>query len=176
MIWMKNFPKERKPFFLYIICTYLISDRTTNESEKKLAQALAYKCLSKAAADAPEKKVSVPEAGRHIHSKDELFLLLRVYRAQQRYKEAYDLLIDSRIGISTYPGVDKWEICRQYTDILELKGWWVELHQICRGILEGSLSTAVKTPSLQVNFGAAGDDWKVWQGFLRASNEHNPDG
>jgi len=49
MSWMKNFPKNRKPYFLYILTTHLVSESpNTPENEKKLMQMLAYKNMSKA--------------------------------------------------------------------------------------------------------------------------------
>ena len=55
MVWMKNFPKKREPYFLYIVTTYsLAGDSANSESERGLFQTLAYKCISKAAADVPQ--------------------------------------------------------------------------------------------------------------------------
>lgn len=57
MVWQKQFPKERAPFFLYTIATYLVSTTPrASEFDRVISQRLSYACLSKAAADVPLKK------------------------------------------------------------------------------------------------------------------------
>jgi len=62
MAWMKAFPKEHDPFFLYIITAYLVSTSPTIPlTERTIPRNLAFRSLQKAAIDAytqPERDVS----------------------------------------------------------------------------------------------------------------------
>lgn len=55
MSLQKNFPKDRKYYFWAIFLSYLISvDDASSETDKKLFGTLAYRMISKAAAEVPE--------------------------------------------------------------------------------------------------------------------------
>lgn len=52
MAWMKAYPQQREPFYLYILLNLVISKSyDTLPTDRKLCQMLAYKALEKAAAD-----------------------------------------------------------------------------------------------------------------------------
>lgn len=54
----KNFPRERKYYFWAIFLSHLISqDPASSEMDKKLFGTLAYRMISKAAADVPSDQV-----------------------------------------------------------------------------------------------------------------------
>lgn len=54
----KNFPRERKYYFWAIFLSHLISqDPASSEMDKKLFGTLAFRMISKAAADVPSDKV-----------------------------------------------------------------------------------------------------------------------
>lgn len=169
MSWMKNFPKERKPYFLYILNTHLISERATNEQEKSLMETLAYKYLSKAATTVSESSGGVLSSGRQIQTFEDRYLLLRVYRAQGKYKEAIDMLENHRIGMGSVSGGCRWELAGQYMDLLEKQENWIQLHTVCRHILAESRETSHADP--QYDFAELGNDWKTWQMFIQASTK-----
>lgn len=55
MSLQKNFPKDRKYYFWSIFLSYLISiDDASSETDRKLFGTLAYRMISKAAAEVPE--------------------------------------------------------------------------------------------------------------------------
>lgn len=55
MSLQKNFPKDRKYYFWAIFLSYLISiDDASSETDRKLFGTLAYRMISKAAAEVPE--------------------------------------------------------------------------------------------------------------------------
>lgn len=58
MSLQKNFPRKREYFFWAIVLSYLLaSDETTSETDRKLFGTLAYRMISKAAADVPDNSV-----------------------------------------------------------------------------------------------------------------------
>ena len=169
--WMKNFPKRRDPFFLYILTMYrLTEDSATPESERTLLRSLAYKFLSKAASDAPD-KVEEIKPTRAISTLGDLSLLVRVYRAQGKYPEAAAIIRDSRIGLESALGRHSWELVRQLIELLELSRQWLEVWQLCQQLLLDARNQCLETfHSIHYPFGKLGDDWKVWQAFINASS------
>jgi N-terminal acetyltransferase B complex non-catalytic subunit len=60
MSLQKNFPKERKYYFWAILLTYVLAtDAESSDMERKLFGTLAYRMISKAAADVPANPVSI---------------------------------------------------------------------------------------------------------------------
>lgn len=69
MSLQKNFPHERKYYFWAIFCSFMIAkDDKSSEIDRKLFGTLAYRMISKAAADVPSDPVSppIPPTGLHI--------------------------------------------------------------------------------------------------------------
>lgn len=61
MLYMKNFPEKRVPFFWNIICCELAgSDPFSSELDRKILRPLAFGFLSKAAAEANTNVSPVP--------------------------------------------------------------------------------------------------------------------
>ena len=172
MTWMKNFPKERKPFFLYILNTHLLSEQTIDEQEKSLMQRLAFKYLSKAASYIVESDEEASTDGRQIQSFEDRRLLLRVYQAQGKFLEAIEILEHPRLGLAPFLGGQRWELTRQYMDLLELCERWTQLRETCDLILEQSRDPDCS--ERPYGFGKLGDDWKTWQMLIRAENKDNP--
>lgn len=55
MSLQKNFPKDRKYYFWAIFLSHMIAiDDASSETDRKLFGTLAYRMISKAAADVPE--------------------------------------------------------------------------------------------------------------------------
>ena len=170
--WMKNFPKKRDPFFLYILTMHkLAEDLATPESERTLLRSLAYKFLSKAVSEAPDNIEGIRPT-RAISTLEDVLLLVRVYRAQAKYSEAAEIIRDSRGGMESSQGRNSWELIRQLIEILELSQQWTELWQLCQQLL---IDARDKLDGKQFHlshypFGRLGDDWRVWQALVTASS------
>lgn len=66
MSLQKNFPKERKFYFWAIFLSYLLgSDKGSSDMDRKLFGTLAYRMMSKAAADVPADPVCYAQLGCH---------------------------------------------------------------------------------------------------------------
>lgn len=64
MSLQKNFAKERKFYFWAIFLSYLLgSDKGSSDMDRKLFGTLAYRMISKAAADVPADPVSYARLG-----------------------------------------------------------------------------------------------------------------
>ena len=171
MTWMKNFSKERKPFFLYILVTHLLSERASSEQEKTLMQNLAYRCLCKATTATKEADEDARTTGRRINTYEDRSLLLKVFRAQSRLGEAIEFLANPLVGLGSMYGMYKWELTREYLDLLEIHENWISLRGMCGLILDQSHSEVYDEPNY--DFGKLGDDWKIWQSFVLAHNKIN---
>ena len=170
--WMKNFPKKRDPFFLYILTIHrLAEDSTTPEQERTLLRSLAFKFLSKAASEVQDGPDGVKPA-RAISTLEDLLLLIRVYRAQGRFSEAAVIARDSRSGLVSPVGRNSWELARQLMELLELSHQWTDLWQLCQQLLVDARDNSHdgRFHLIHFPFGKLGDDWRVWQAFITASN------
>ena len=170
--WMKNFPKNRDPFFLYILTIHrLAEDSETPEPERTLLRSLAYKFLSKAASEVPE-VAEGSKSTRAMNNLEDLLLLVRVYRAQGKYSEAAAIIRDSRTGMESSHGRNSWELVRQLIELLELSHQWLELWQLCQQLLVDARDKFIERRShlRHYPFGELGDDWKVWQALITASS------
>ena len=171
--WMKNFPKNRDPFFLYILTMHkLAEESSTPEAERTLLRSLAYKFLSKAALEVPD-EAETTKPPRAINTLDDLLLLIRVYRAQEKHSEIAAIARDPRIGIGSPIGRNSWELARQLIESLELSNQWVDLWQLCQQLLVDARDSSLerRSHSRDYTFGKLGDDWKVWQALITASSK-----
>ena len=176
MVWQKNHQQQRTPFFLYILCCYIVSNAPgVSDKDKTLCQMLSYKFLSKAAAEVPTAKDGEdPDSPkRALNTSEDLLLLVRVYKSQNKDTEALALLEDQRTGFGSHLCKKDWEIVRQMIELYTLCKRWQSLYDVCREILQCSLARILipdQEPS-QWDFGPLGDDWVVWDGLLTASVE-----
>ena len=175
MVWMKHFHNDRKPFFLYILTTHLISENSDDKQRKDLAKALAYKYISKAAADSRAPINQMSDTSKEIQSMDDLNLLLKIYRAQHKYNEAIAICEDPRFGLQVHTGSNKWDVFMHSVELLAIVGRWDDVYWYCRWALHESLSGVQDEPATsnsadRLNLGIFGNNWKVWQMLLRASN------
>ena len=170
--WMKNFPKNREPFFLYILTMHkLAEDSATPESERTLLRSLAYKFLSKAASEVSDGVEGIKPT-RAINKLEDLLLLIRVYRAQGKYSEAAAIVRGSRMGMESPLGRNSWELVRHLIELLEMSDQWVDSWQLCQQLLVDARdeSTERRSHLTHYPFGKLGDDWKVWQALITASS------
>lgn len=182
MVYQKNFPHKREPFFWAILSSHLAAGiSSATESERNLYKTLAHRFLSKAVTDAieigkiqdgakPDSK-SISKAIRAVQSSDDLRLLVVICRYQGKYREALAVLDDPIIGLSSKLGGKSWDLAREKIELLELCELWQELWQLCKHLLldarSDNLKTAERAPHM--GFGAFGNDWKVWKGLVVAS-------
>ncbi len=188
MKYMRNFSKKREPFFWTILSSFLAGAAPdVSEDDRRLFWPLAYRLLSKAAADVPAGKVrctlrnvtlsftksakELLSQGRTLHTLEELFFLLKVYRSQNKYEEALAILDDPRTGIHSRVGKNSWELVRTKIELYETCNLWKDEWQFCWELLEDArpdyLQDVGRT-SYSV-FGKVGDDWKVWAGLVDAT-------
>ena len=172
MAWMKNFPQERKPFFLYILVSHMLSERVGDEKEKQFMQALAYKYLSKAATDSQESTVPKSGTERQIQHFEDISLLLQIYRAQGRSAEAIKVVTDGRIGMQSQSGSNRWELAKQYLEMLEEREEWSALRLMCHSML--SQAREPDFSDRQFGFGKLGNDWSTWRLYIRANINDDP--
>ena len=113
-----------------------------------------------------------PKPSRSIQTLEDLLLLLRIYRAQERYKEAFAVVEAVQGGVVLESVRSAWELARQYIGLAELTEQWAKQHSFCYDILKGALDVAIN-PLQHSKFpwGILGDDWIAWQGLLTA-NKH----
>ncbi|EPS28723.1 hypothetical protein PDE_03669 [Penicillium oxalicum 114-2] len=101
MSLQKNFPRDRKYYFWAIFLSHLIAtDARSSETDRKLFGTLAYRMISKAAADVPEnpQQTSPPRA---IQSSEELRLLIKIYEAQGMNSEVVKILDSDNLGLKS---------------------------------------------------------------------------
>lgn len=175
MIWQKSFSQKRTPFYLYILCSYLVSITPgLPERDKMLSQMLSFKFLSKAAQEVPSASLGPdpPSPPRAVNTEEDLFLLLRVYKAQKKYIEALAILEDPRTGFQSRYAKNSWAVLRQMIEFYRLCERWHTLWKTCQNVLE-YVQPSVFKPSIDglpvFNFGDLGDDWLVWDGFVTAA-------
>lgn len=106
-----------------------------------------------------------------LNTLEDLLLLLKVFRSQEKYSEALKILDDPLTGVSSRLGQNSWELVRHKVELYELCHRWDEEWEFCRELLEDAhpdnLQNASRSPKHQ--FGAFGDDWIVWVGLLSAT-------
>lgn len=133
---------------------------------------LACRTISKAAKDRQNLEGEPSIGGREINSFEDLCLLLRVYRAEEKLAEAAEILTDPRIGFDNYVGGHRWELVGQYMRLLGLQQRWEDLRDVCIAIL--TQSRHQNLDNTRFHFGELGDDWKIWQTLITANAKGDP--
>ena len=172
--WQKAFPRNRTPFFLWILSLHIASVQLDiQDVPRKLAQGLSYKLLAKAAAEVPSRKDSkdddLPSPPRALQTEQDLLLLLEVYVAQHKYQDALAILEDRRTGFVSHLSQNKWQVIRYMIGLYELVGNWEGEWNICSAILVNArpdIFNKIDDESTTYDFGGLGDDWRVWDGLV----------
>lgn len=167
-----QFPRSHQAHFWYIITCYLLAEsKNTEEAVRRMNQGLAFQNLAKAA------KAVVAEgpssSGLVLENLEDLLLLVRVYRSQNKFKEALNVLDDDRTGIISRIGNKEWQLLRQKVELFALSGQWQDMWQLCRTILSGSHSRTLVQESTPLGsaFRKVGDDWMIWNGLVNAASQ-----
>ena len=175
MQWQKAVPNQNTPFFLYIMSCHLLSSTShAGEKEKKFASMLSHRWLSKAVEEAPsaELRKGVTSSSRAVETLEDLLLVVRVYRSQDKFQEALKVLHDPKIGFLSGVARRNWEVIRQMIELYPLCRKWDELLSLCQGILSHVYPTAFDIEDdPDLDFGQLGDDWVVWDGLVVAAIE-----
>lgn len=113
-------------------------------------------------------------AGRDIHKPEDLFLLLRIYRAQGKYDDAMKVIDTAQQKKMAPILANNWEVARQMIELTVLAQQWGKLFSYCSDILVDSFRAPLEPSSAQaIRWGRLGDDWKVWQALLTANESIN---
>ena len=176
MLYQKNFPEKRQPFFMAIVSSHLAATTCMASTiDKQIFGPLACRLLAKAASDTVENVSASRKPARVLESAGDLHLLTTVYQSQGKYKEALDILNDDRIGLSSPIGANSWDLVREKIELCELSYSWEELWQFCQQLLLEAVdanqecSTNGSDTRKRLGFRKFGDDWKVWSAFIDAA-------
>lgn len=189
MVYSKNFPKRRQPFFWVILSSYLVSTaKCTSGRETQFYRDMAHRLLSKAAADVPQedltadiKSIDLENSNidgskgssnppRTLHNSNDLRLLVRVFKSQGRYQEALDILNDPRTGLKSSIGANSWDLVLEKLDLQRQCEMWEEQWNFCHNLLADALPAEATYSEKHgpLGYGHFGDDWKVWDAIVTA--------
>ena len=182
MVYMKNFPEKRRPFFLAIICNHLAStELAVDSNERTLFEKMATRLLSTAAAKAPNDdlsngiselnlKGSTPKGqaeARVLQDVREVLLLVEIFKDHGMAKEALAALNDPRIGTSSRLGRGNWTMALEKIKLQRRCESWDALWTFCYNVLLEARPIAYGAPKI----GSLGDDWQTWTGLIEASTK-----
>ena len=182
MVYMKNFPEKRRPFFLAIICNHLASTEVAVDThERTLFEKMAIRLLSTAAAKAPGDdlsngvseitlKGSKPKGqaeARVLQDVREVLLLVDIFKDHGMAKEALAALDDPRLGTSSRLGRGNWTMALEKIKLQRLCESWDALWTFCYNVLLEARPVAYGAPKI----GSLGDDWQTWTGLIDASTK-----
>ena len=105
-----------------------------------------------------------------IATSEDLSLLVRIYREQGRYEEAFQFL-DSLMNSSFNPGKENWEHSRQFIELALSTQRWKALCEFCLAVLQDARRALLEPSKASSRWGKLGDDWKAWEGLVEASTE-----
>ncbi|KAI9848708.1 MAG: hypothetical protein M1837_006795 [Sclerophora amabilis] len=148
---------------------------TVPEAQKKLFGSLAYKMISKAAAEVPQDPKNLMSPGRSIQTPQELSLLIEIYCRQSYHAEALAILNSPNLGIKSAVAKGDWSFVLVKLDIMETLELWTEQWDYCKELLDAASvdigRDANQEDVLQPH--EQGDDWRVWMALISASRRIN---
>ncbi|KAJ5215950.1 uncharacterized protein N7498_002357 [Penicillium cinerascens] len=163
MSLQKNFPKERKYYFWAIVLTHLLAtDAASSETERKLFGTLAYRMISKAAADVPVNPADLLSHPRAIQSSEELRLLVKIFESQKQHAEIVKILDSKNLGLkSRIVRRDKnFLICK--ATALASGGLWEEGLAFVKDLYTVNEDGKIKKNLREI------DDWGIWSLLVEA--------
>ena len=104
-----------------------------------------------------------------INTSEDLLLLLRIYRAQGKDDEAF-LFLESVMKSSIEQGKENWELTRQLIELASLTERWRNLWNFCLSILQDARQALREPSNRSTRWGRLGDDWKAWEGLVKAGS------
>ncbi|KAL9047087.1 MAG: hypothetical protein Q9214_000247 [Letrouitia sp. 1 TL-2023] len=161
--------QKSTPFFWAILTNHLIAiGPDASEQEKDVHGLLAYRMLEKAAAEVPQVGKKEADSSKVLRNVDDIYLLLLVYEAQGKYKEAVKVLDDPRTGIFSAIGNSSRELKLKKLRLLELNGDWQLVSNYCVQLLGSPLFTFQGQGDNWKGLGEGQDQWDIWEAAIRA--------
>ncbi|RPA83356.1 hypothetical protein BJ508DRAFT_413553 [Ascobolus immersus RN42] len=158
-----------RDFYFWAISSTMIlfSSLGDDQKDRPIFKTLAYRMAVKTREDA---KLSPPPA-RSIQKPQEIHLLLQVIatctpKPEDALKEQLAVLDSDDIGVnSKLAEGDWWSFVRKRLEILEELKDWTRIYDICRSLIKSSVE------KLEGGLPGKGDDWKIWESLLQATEE-----
>ncbi|MCJ1307898.1 hypothetical protein MMC25_001546 [Agyrium rufum] len=174
MLYQKNFPKQRQPYYWAVVSGHLAATaHDATEGERRLFHGLSHRLMAKAATDATSiatGKSTPGSTSRALGKPGDLLLLVKVYRSQGLFHQALDILLDPHIGLRSSVGRCSWDLIRECIKLQQKLGHWKDLWEFCHNILLDALpyrEQIKQTDSLVL--GQLGDDWLVWEALITST-------
>lgn len=160
---------NREFFFWAAASSWLLArSHAENTPERNLFGTLAYKMVMKARNDTPMDTKVLP--ARAIQTVQEVHLLVAIVRDYgtdkiAAAKEALNILESKNLGVDSEIGKgDWWGLVRLRLDVLEDLSEWTKEREVCKELLAGSVEGVKEGEKT-----GKGDDWRVWEGLLKAT-------
>ena len=197
MSLQKSFPGRREYWFwAAVTCLLLHNSLPETAPDRKLFGMLAYKMIAKSRDDTPLDATVVPPRAMQTSQEVTLMLELLAYVSPQAAnKEALELLDSGNLGVDSKIGAgDWWGLARKRLEVLQETKDWRVLWEVCRELVkdkkkkedeaalaENGEKTNGEDKAIVEKDGAApadeaatkgrGDDWLIWECFVKAVGE-----
>ncbi|CUS10720.1 unnamed protein product [Tuber aestivum] len=188
-------------FWAAVTCLLLHNSLPEMAPDRKLFGMLAYKMVAKSRDDTPLDTTVVPPRAIQTSQEVTLMLELLAYVAPPTAnKEALELLDSKNLGVdSKIGGGDWWGLARKRLEVLEESKDWKMLWEVCKELVKdkkkkedeaaltenggggngegtnGEGDPAAKkdgaSPDDEVATKGRGDDWLIWERFVKAVGE-----
>ncbi|TKA64720.1 hypothetical protein B0A49_07987 [Cryomyces minteri] len=169
----KYAPKDPQYLATYIAVSQLLAEIHPSPTSRKMCGDLAYKFIMLLVNKTP-KDPKATKSDMFIHSMEELRLLIRIYRKQDRCKELLAILESPHIGITSNIARHGWEFVQTKLQLLEEEEMWTELLDSCRTLLqEGDTRIERHKVGDVLPLHHEGDDWAVWKRLVLSTTKLN---
>ncbi|KAK5020415.1 hypothetical protein LTR60_000540, partial [Cryomyces antarcticus] len=169
----KYAPKDPQYLATYIAVSQLLAEIDPSPTSRKMCGDLAYKFITLLVNKTP-KDPKAPKPDMFIRSMEELRLLIRIYRKQDRRKELLAILESPHIGIASDVARHGWEFVQTKLELLEEGEMWAELLESCRTLLqEGDTRLEQHRVGDLLPLHPEGDDWAVWKRLVLSTTKLN---
>ncbi|CAZ79814.1 unnamed protein product [Tuber melanosporum] len=202
MSLQKSFPGRREYWFwAAVTCLLLRNSLPETAPDRKLFGMLAYKMMAKSRDDTPLDTTVIPPRAMQTSQEVTLMLELLSYVAPlTANEEALELLDSKNLGVDSKIGAgDWWGLARKRLEVLEESKNWKMLWEVCRELVKdkkkkedeaalaengektnGEEDAIVRkddaAPADEVATKGRGDDWLIWECFVKAVGELWNDG
>ncbi|KAI5295680.1 hypothetical protein KEM52_000582 [Ascosphaera acerosa] len=171
MSLQRNFPDNRAYYFWAVFTAHLVAvDTESSAQDRQLFGTLAYRMIAKAASLVPAGGKDVASQPRAIQTAEELLLLVKVFEAQGRFVEIAETLGSPALGMESAVTQGDWTFTQERIRSLEKAKLWEDLLETAKGLL----ALPEKDGQVTVFNPEERDDWVVWQGLLKATEEQLP--
>ncbi|KAJ5647149.1 hypothetical protein N7490_003521 [Penicillium lividum] len=171
MSLQKNFPRERKYYFWAIFCSHMLAiNEKSSEMDRKLFGTLAYRMISKAAADVPTDPTQLLSQPRAIQKSEEVMLLVNIFESQKRFDEVVKILDSDNVGINS-------NICQGDRTFLGIKARNLGAAKLWDNAIS-FVKDIYTVPEEEEKRKALGelDDWNIWNLLIQAVQNNDTPG